>query len=126
MKEFMSTWGLVLLSAFFDSYAAFIVKSRFNELGKMSFDSFSSVFGYLSKFIYDPFLFSAMVAFVLAPGFWFIALNRLDLSVAYPILVGIHLLLVFILGVWFLGESITLNKIIGTILILSSTYFFFK
>jgi multidrug transporter EmrE-like cation transporter len=67
-----------------------------------------------------------MVAFIAAPALWFIALNRLDLSIGYPILVGFHLLFVLIFGTWFLHETMTLNKMIGTVFVFLSLYFFYK
>ena len=126
MKAFFLSWGLVFLSALFDSYAAFIVKTQFNKLGKMDFSSFKSIFEYLLTFFHNPILLSAVVAFVAAPGMWFIALNRLNLSVAYPVLVGFHLIFVLIFGVIFLKEDMTTSKAIGTSLILIGMLFFYK
>jgi small multidrug resistance pump len=126
MKAFLLTYGLIICSALFDSYAAFIVKTKFNELGHFDFSSFRTFFNYIFTLIKSPLLLSALVAFVAAPGLWFLALNRLDLSIGYPILVGFHLLFVLIFGVFLLNESMSLNKIIGTVFILLSLYFFYK
>jgi multidrug transporter EmrE-like cation transporter len=126
MREFFLSWGLVFLSALFDSYAAFIVKSQFNKLGKIEFSNFSIVLDYLITFFKNPILLTAIATFVSAPALWFVALNRLDLSIAYPVLVGFHLIFVLFLGVVFLGEGFNLNKTIGCGLILLSLYFFYK
>ena len=126
VKEFLLSWGLVISAALFDSYAAFIVKTRFNELGVMSFSSLQSILAYLSKFIHSPLMLTAVIAFVLAPGLWFLALNRIDLSVGYPILVGFHLMFISIFGVFFLGEGFSTNKGIGVTLVLASLYFLHK
>jgi multidrug transporter EmrE-like cation transporter len=126
MREFIVSWGLVFLSALFDSYAAFIVKTQFNKLGKMQLDSFSAFFEYIYVFFQNPILLTAIATFVAAPAMWFIALNRLDLSIAYPVLVGFHLIFVLFFGVAFLGEGMSLNKAIGCVLVLSSLYFFYS
>lgn len=126
MKGFLLTYGLIVCSALFDSYAAFIVKTKFNELGHLDFSSARSFFTYIFTLLKSPLLLSAVVAFVAAPGLWFLALNRLDLSVGYPILVGFHLLFVLIFGALLLNEGMTVNKFIGTGLILLSLYFFYK
>lgn len=126
MKSFILTYGLIFLSALFDSYAAFIVKTKFNEMGHLDFSSFRSFFGYIFNLLKSPLLLSAVVAFVAAPGLWFLALNRLDLSIGYPILVGFHLLFVLVFGIWFLNEAVSVNKMIGTVLVLLSLYFFYK
>jgi multidrug transporter EmrE-like cation transporter len=125
-KTIWLTWGIVVLSALFDSYAAFIVKGQFNNLGKINFSSISSVFDYLLIFLKNPILLSAAITFLLAPALWFLALNRLDLSLAYPILVGFHLIFVLFFGVLFLNEPFNLNKILGSICIFISLIFFYK
>jgi multidrug transporter EmrE-like cation transporter len=126
MKTFLLTYGLIFLSAFFDSYAAMIVKTKFNEMGHFDFSSFRSFFNYIITLLKSPLLLSAIVAFVCAPALWFLALNRLDLSIGYPILVGFHLLFVFIFGILFLNEGMNMNKMIGSVLVLASIYFFYK
>lgn len=126
MKAFLVTYGLIFCSALFDSYAAFIVKTKFNELGHLDLTSARSFFNYIFNLLKSPLLLSAVVAFVAAPGLWFLALNRLDLSVGYPILVGFHLLFVLIFGIFLLNETMSVNKMIGTGLILLSLYFFYK
>jgi multidrug transporter EmrE-like cation transporter len=125
-KEFFFSWGMVFLSALFDSYAAYIVKTQFNKLGKLDFGSFKSAIEYISTFVQNPILISAVVTFAAAPAMWFVALNRLDLSVAYPILVGFHLVFVLVFGVFLLEEGMTTYKAIGCALVLLSLYFFNK
>jgi multidrug transporter EmrE-like cation transporter len=126
MKNFLFSWGLIFLSALFDSYAAFIVKTQFNKLGKISFDNIDSVTGYMTNFLKNPILLTAIITFFAAPALWFVALNRIDLSIGYPILVSFHLIFVLIFGILFLNEVMTINKIIGCLLVLSSLYFFYK
>lgn len=126
MREFFISWGLVFLSALFDSYAAFIVKTQFNKLGKINFSSINAIVDYMWVFIKNPILLTAIATFVAAPAMWFIALNRLDLSVAYPVLVGFHLIFVLFFGVFFIGEGMSINKLIGCLLVLLSLYFFYK
>lgn len=126
MKAFIMSYGLIFLSALCDSYAAFVVKHKFNEMGEIDLSSLAGFFEYMWQFVKSPLLLSAVITFVAAPGLWFLALNKIDLSIGYPILVVFHLLFVLILGVFFLGEAFTLNKIIGSVLIMISLYFFYK
>jgi len=125
-KNFFLSWGLIILSALFDSYAAFVVKWKFNQLGPMDLSSFGSVWAYLAKFVQSPLLMTAVVTFCLAPGLWFLALNRIELSVGYPTLVGFHLVFILIFGLFLLGEPLTMRKATGLFLILVSLYFLFK
>lgn len=125
-KDFLSSWGLIILSALFDSYAAFIVKWKFNQLGPFDCRSTGAILNYLGKFIHSPLLFTAVVTFCLAPGLWFFALNRVQLSVGYPTLVGFHLIFVMIFGLLFLGEPLSQTKTVGLLFIFLSLYFLFK
>lgn len=126
MKHFLLTWGLIFFSALFDSYAAFIVKSRFNELGHIDYSSTRSVINYLLSFFRSPLLITAMITFAAAPALSFFALNRMELSISYPIMVGFHVVFFFIFGTFFLGEGLNVNKIIGIVLVFLSLYFFYK
>ncbi|MBI4550390.1 MAG: hypothetical protein HY714_05645 [Candidatus Omnitrophica bacterium] len=124
-KDTFLSWGLIFLSALFDSYAAFIVKTKFNELGPLPYNSLSQCASYLFHFIRSPLLLTAALAFVAAPVLWFLALNRMDLSIGYPVLVGFHLVFVLIFGLFFLRESLSMYKVIGVALLGSSLFFLF-
>ena len=124
-KDPLWVWGLIVLSALFDSYAAFVVKLKFNQLGFIDFSS-SALPQYFLKLLQSPLFLSALAVFFLAPGIWFFALNRINLSLAYPTLVGFHLLFILIFGIFFLGETLNLQKAIGVGLIVLSLFFLFK
>ena len=117
------SWLLIILSALFDSYAACVVKLKFNELGPMPVHSFFAFSGYMLRFLKNPLLATALATFIVAPGLWFIALNRVNLSVGYPTLVAFHLIFVLIFGLCFLGETLTPGRMIGIALIMLSLYF---
>lgn len=119
----ISSWLLIILSALFDSYAAFIVKLKFNELGPMPYHSLPAFLDYVMKFLKNPWLATAVATFVTAPGLWFLALNRVNLSVGYPTLVAFHLVFILVFGLCFLGEVLTVHRVIGIILVTLSLYF---
>ena len=123
MSRVWISWILIIFSALLDSYAAFVVKMKFNELGPMDFSSFSGFLHYMGAFVRSPLLVTGVLAFATAPALWFLALNRLELSVGYPALVGCHLLFIMIFGLYFLGEPVTANKLIGASLVMVSFYF---
>jgi len=118
--------ALIFSSALLDSLSAYIVKSQFNKLGRINIDSFSNVLTYLITFFKNPVLLLALLAFFLAPCLWFFALNKLELSTAYPILVGFHLVFVMIIGLVLLGEQVTPSKIFASILIGLSVWILYK
>lgn len=117
------SWLLVAIAALFEAYTAFIVKYRFNELGELNIKSIRSIFEYLIPFFSSPLLLLGVVTFGTAPVLWFIALNRLDLSVAYPVLVSLHLIFVLGFGLFFLEEALTTFKVLGIMCILAGLLF---
>ena len=120
MKHFLLSWGLIILSALFDSYAAYIVKKEFNSLGEFDFSSFKAFFNYILKFMQSPWLVSALIAFILAPALWFVALNKIELTIGYPLLVGFHLIFILLFGFYLLDESMSIYKVIGCALLMVS------
>ena len=83
MKDIAISWSLVLLSAVCDSYAAYVVKHKFNQQGRIDFTSVDSFLRYFIEFIQSPLLMTAVFTFLVAPVLWFLALNRLDLGIHY-------------------------------------------
>jgi multidrug transporter EmrE-like cation transporter len=51
-----------------------------------------------------------------------VALQKLDMSIAYPVMTGIAMVMVAILGIAVLGESFTSGKIIGMLLIAAGAF----
>ena len=119
-------WFLIFLAALFDSYASYVVKYKFNEQGEIKFDSINSFFSYFRPLLFSPFFLSGVVLFCLAPILWFFALNRIDLSIGYPVLVGFHLIFVYLLSYFLLNEDMNLFKISGAILLMCSIILFHK
>lgn len=126
MKGFFLSWGLIIVSALCDSYAAFIVKMKFNELGPIDFSSLRNFMRYFWEFVKSPLLLTAAITFIVAPVLWFLALNRIDLSVGYPGLVGFHLVFILCFGLLFLGEPMTVRKWVGIVLVALSFWFLYE
>ena len=119
-------WILIILSALFDTYASYVVKYKFNELGEIKLNSFSAFFSYFRVLIQSPFFLSAVVVFILAPLLWFIALNRIQLSIGYPALVCFHLLFVYLISFFLLNEAFNIYKTLGAFFLISSIFLFYK
>jgi multidrug transporter EmrE-like cation transporter len=119
-------WLLVLICAIADSYAVFIIKLKLNKLGSLDTSSWNGFWNYILELLQSPLILSAILAYISAPAIWFICLSKLELSIAYPVLVVLHLLFIPLLGILFLKEPLSLNKIMGISLIFLSLYFFYK
>ena len=85
-------------------------------------DSFASII----EAVRSPLLVSAGISLAIAILLWFLALSRLDLTVAYPVLVGLHLVFILLAGILFLDEPLTPYKLFGTVLIFMGLLLFYK
>ena len=126
MNDAVIGWTLLIVASLFNSYASFIVKYRFNELGTMDLKSLKGIGAYLSQFVKSPLLVSAIITFLIAPISWFAALNHIDLSVAFPVQFSLHLLWVIFFSSMFLKEKMDWLKVVGTLSIFLSLYFLYR
>ena len=108
----------IFATLFFTVYGQLILKWR---LGKLSFSLPEGGMGEklwsLLKIIFDPFIFSGFVSAFIASLFWMSAMTKFQITEAYPFM-SLAAAIVFILGVWLLGETFTWGKVIGLVLIM--------
>jgi len=114
MKEWFLSWGLLILSVIFNALGVFIIKLRLNELGAVKVDMLRSVFSYFFVMIKSPLVIVGLILFFFAPFLFAIALSRMEIVVAYPAQIGLNFIILVILAILFLGEQITILKVIGT------------
>lgn len=81
-----------------------------------------SPLGLLVAMLRDLRFWSACTATFFGAVLWLWTLSSINLSIAYPILVGLSTLLVVLAAVGFLGESITAAKVVGILLVLGGLY----
>ena len=122
----MLSWGMLCIGVIFNVIGVFVIKMKLNELGPMKVDSFKAILSYLVVMCKSPVVIVGVTLFFLAPFVLAVALSRMEISIAYPAQVGLNFLILFILAVLFLGETLTIHKIIGALLVLASIYFFQK
>ena len=126
MKNVFLSWGMLSLSVLFNAYGVFVIKYKINELGEIQLNSFHFVIKYVVALLKSPLVISGVVLFFLAPFLFAIALSRMEISIAYPVQVGLNFIFLLLLAFIFLGESLTISKIVGISLVICSIYFFSK
>jgi multidrug transporter EmrE-like cation transporter len=70
----------------------------------------------------QPFLYAGVVSFGLALVAYSIVLTKLNLSIAYPIMVSMGLIIVVLVSYFALKESITFLQIVGFIFIIAGVW----
>lgn len=126
MKEWLLSWGMLLVSVMFNAIGVFIIKLKLNELGVIKADSLRTVFTYFFVMLKSPFVVFGLVLFIIAPFLFVIALSRMEIVVAYPAQIGLNFLIVVLLAIAFLGEQMTSLKVVGSVLIFVGIYFLNK
>ena len=103
---------------FFTVYGQLILKWR---LGNLSFllpqGNISEKLVSLLKLIFDPYIFSGFASAFIASLFWMAAMTKFQITEAYPFM-SLAPAIVFVLGIWLLGETFTWGKVIGLVLII--------
>ena len=119
MKDLFLSWGMLVLSVMFNAFGVFVVKMKLNEFGAIKVDSLKAVLSAVVFLLKEPLVVIGVVLFFVAPFLFVIALSRMDIVIAYPAQIGLNFLCLVIFAVSFLGEQLTLARVVGSILILS-------
>ena len=110
----------IFLCILFTVYGQLVLKWRLTVI-----NSFPDLF--FEKLIFTLYLFkdiyvlSSLVATFFAAISWMIALQKLELSFAYPFM-SLSFILVLVISTFFLNESFNIYKAVGILLILLGTY----
>ena len=117
MKYFMNGYTLALIAVFIGSIGQIILKIGTNNYPGSITNNFYSSFSSFLKILFFPQIFIGLSCYAVSALLWIIVLSHLEVSKAYPIL-GLSYIFVLLLSFFFLGESLTLTKILGSLLIL--------
>jgi len=77
------------------------------------------------KLLQNKFIIIGIFIAVISAFLWLAIISKLDLTIAFPVSSGIFFILLFLTSWVFIGESITLIKIIGVAIIILGIYLIF-
>jgi multidrug transporter EmrE-like cation transporter len=92
------------------------MKQGMIKFGEVTFDNNIPVT--IIKMFFMPNVLLGLLFYGVSTVFWLVALSKIELNVAYPML-SIGYILIMILSFFLLNESITLYKVAGTLLIVA-------
>jgi drug/metabolite transporter (DMT)-like permease len=115
----------VLVTIIFTVYGQIILKWRINSLQVELPVSLEDKFMRLIMLFTDFYILSAFISAFLASLFWMAAMTKIELTKAYPFM-SLAPVLVFLIGVGFLGETFTWGKIIGLVFVIIGMIFTVK
>ncbi len=102
------------------------LKKGLKTIGELKISSLHDFSAIVLKLIQNKFIIIGL--FIVAIGFllWLTIISKIDLTSAFPITSGIFYILLFLASWIFLGETITLSKIIGAVAILAGIFVILK
>ena len=107
---------LIALTLFFTVYGQLVLKWQMGQAGPMPAGGLPKL-GFLLQQFLNPWIMSGFVSAFAASLAWMGAMTRFDLNYAYPFM-SLAFVIVMLLGVAFLGETINLAKVVGTLLVI--------
>lgn len=108
----------VFATLFFTVYGQMILKWRILKLGFSLPDTgIIDKLMALFRLVFDPFILSGFLSAFIASLCWMAAMTKFQITEAYPFM-SLAPAIVFLLGIWLLGETFTIGKVIGLILII--------
>lgn len=106
----------IFLTLIFTVYGQLILKWRLNTFDLP--DPIFSKIWFLLRSLFDPYIFSSFFSAFLASLTWMLALKEFELSKAYPFM-SLSFVLVLVISFFLLKESVSIQKIVGCILIIT-------
>jgi multidrug transporter EmrE-like cation transporter len=115
-----TSFGLILAGVLLNASAQLFLKAGTNRLGIVSFTA-SDWFGQALRVSTNPFILGGLVCYVLSVVVWIMAISRVAVSVAYPMLsIGY---IVTAVAAWILfGESLGATRWFGIALIVAGVW----
>ena len=111
----------ILFTLLFTVYGQIIMKWRISQVKfQLPETGVLDKFFALFKLVFDPFVFSGFLSAFVASLFWMAAMSKFELTEAYPFM-SLAPAIVFLLAVFTLGETFTIGKVIGLVLIIIGT-----
>lgn len=112
----------IFATILFTVFGQIMLKWRISKIG-FTLPETESMYGKLSallRLVFDPCVITALLAAVIASFFWMVAMSKFEITQAYPFM-SLSPVIVFFLGIFFLGETFTIGKVIGLLLIILGT-----
>jgi len=116
----MSGYAYMLVTVVLTTYGNLIFKWRVDRVGDMP-ATFSGRVSYFAHLLANPWILSSLIATAGAAVAYILALQRLELSKAYP-MVSLSFVLVLMFSVLLFNEPLTAAKVAGVLLIVSGLF----
>lgn len=104
---------LILITVCLNTTGQFMMKAGINKIGKIELSRFLD---YLPRVVTSGFVLGGFFAYAVSAALWIVILSRAELSWAFP-MVSLSYVLTAILSPLLLGESFSVQRFIGILVI---------
>lgn len=111
---------LIISGVLLNALAQLSLKMGMRTIGTFSF-SLENIMPIGMKVIINPFIITGLVCYVVSVAIWLLALSRVEVSYAYPLL-SIGYIVVAFCGYIFLGENMNAIRWLGVIVICAGVF----
>ena len=105
------SFSLVLFGVFLNAAAQLLLKAGTNRIGVFEFSA-QNLVPVGTQVATSPFILGGLACYAVSVVVWIMALSRVPVSVAYPML-SIGYIVNALAAWWLFGESITAQKLVG-------------
>jgi multidrug transporter EmrE-like cation transporter len=107
----------IFVTIFFTVYSQIVMRSEVVKAGSLPPDLPGKMLFVYHLFL-NPWVLSSILATLFAGISWMLAMSRFEISYAYP-WIGLNFVLMMLFGVLLFGESISMAKVVGTLLVVA-------
>lgn len=105
------SFALIISGVLLNATAQLLLKAGTNAVGHFEFHA-SNIVPIGLKLAFQPYIMGGMACYAVSLVVWIMALSRVPVSVAYPMLSIGYVINAFVAWQWF-GEALTLQKLLG-------------
>ena len=114
------TFALVLTGVLLNACAQLLLKAGTNRVGEFAF-SLANLLPVGSRLASSPYIAGGLACYVVSVVVWILALSRIPVSVAYPML-SIGYVVNALAAWWLFGESLGAQKLVGIAFIVAGVF----
>ena len=114
------SFTLILAGVLLNALAQLLLKAGTNAVGHFEFSS-ANLVPVGMKLAFQPYILGGMVCYAVSLVVWIMALSRVEVSIAYPML-SIGYVLNAVAAWYFFGESVTAMRMAGIGIIVVGVY----
>lgn len=116
MSDRLLSHCYIFSTIFFTVYSQLIMRWQVTSAGELPVDLKDKIF-FIIRLLFNPWIISGVAATFLAGISWMLAMTKFEISYAYPF-VSLNYILVLLAGFFLFNESLTLTKIVGSLIVI--------